>query len=72
MVNVDGVVLGNFRTSLRGADLNRKFKIDAESLLKDDEVGWVKNLAYEYNKNIHTYLDFHGHSTNKGAFLYGP
>lgn len=46
MVNVDGVIAGNFRTSLRGADLNRKFKTDTISLLKDDEVGWVKNFAY--------------------------
>lgn len=71
MVNVDGVILGNFRTSLRGSDLNRRFKTEQKPM-KDDEVGWVKNLAHDYNKSIHTYLDFHGHSTNKGAFLYGP
>lgn len=28
MVNVDGVVLGNFRTGLLGLDLNRLFKED--------------------------------------------
>ena len=72
MVNVDGVISGNFRTSLRGADLNRKFKTDTISLLKDDEVGWVKNFAYEHRKNMLAYLDFHGHSVNKNSFIYGP
>lgn len=32
MVNPDGVVVGNFRTSLCGRDLNRMFRSD-ESLL---------------------------------------
>ena len=36
MVNVDGVVLGNFRTSVRGADLNRKFKPSGKTVFKDD------------------------------------
>ena len=35
-------------------------------------MGWVKNLAFECQKNIHIYLDFHGHSTSKNSFLYGP
>jgi murein tripeptide amidase MpaA len=32
MLNVDGVVLGNNRTSVSGNDLNRKYK-DADELL---------------------------------------
>ncbi len=32
MLNPDGVVLGNFRTSLYGKDLNRLFKANQTSL----------------------------------------
>jgi hypothetical protein len=32
MVNPDGVVLGNFRTSLSGKDLNRVFKSSMDLL----------------------------------------
>jgi cytosolic carboxypeptidase protein 2/3 len=33
MINPDGVILGNFRTSLAGKDLNRQFKTKKLSLL---------------------------------------
>lgn len=32
MLNVDGVVLGNFRTGLRGADINRSFKPESNHI----------------------------------------
>jgi murein tripeptide amidase MpaA len=35
MVNPDGVVFGNFRTSLSGKDLNRKFKAKNDELFPE-------------------------------------
>jgi murein tripeptide amidase MpaA len=31
MVNVDGVVLGNFRTGIAGRDLNRMFNLNSKT-----------------------------------------
>jgi len=66
MVNVDGVVIGNFRTSLSGRDLNRVF--DEPHLYK--EVALVRSVASLYN--CHIFFDFHGHSSKKYVFTYGP
>lgn len=44
MLNPDGVVVGNFRNSLAGEDLNRKFLDDELSLFP--EVKALKELIY--------------------------
>lgn len=31
MVNVDGVIIGNFRTNIKGSDINREFNFDKKS-----------------------------------------
>ena len=33
MINPDGVIFGNFRTSLSGKDLNRQFKAKNQDLI---------------------------------------
>jgi len=38
MVNPDGVIGGNFRTSLFGKDLNRLFKVKDTTLLPEIEM----------------------------------
>jgi len=43
MLNVDGVTVGNFRTSLCGKDLNRTFKLNSDVLIP--EVKALKELA---------------------------
>jgi murein tripeptide amidase MpaA len=43
MINPDGVVVGNFRTSLAGKDLNRVFKTNQDILYP--EVKALKNLV---------------------------
>lgn len=43
MINPDGVVLGNFRTSIAGKDLNRVFKTNQDVLYP--EVKALKNLV---------------------------
>lgn len=74
MLNVDGVVAGNFRTSLCGKDLNRQFKTNSTFLIP--EVRAVKELALqlrsEFKSRFLFFLDFHGHSVKKNVFLYGP
>lgn len=66
MVNVDGVVAGNFRTGLLGRDLNRFFH--QPQLI--NEVGLIRSLAAKYHPTL--FLDFHGHSSKKNIFTYGP
>jgi hypothetical protein len=43
MLNPDGVVTGNFRTSLCGRDLNRQFRTSADFLIP--EVRGLKQLV---------------------------
>jgi hypothetical protein len=74
MLNPDGVVVGNFRTSLCGRDLNRQFRASADFLIP--EVRGLKQLVLsvksEFKSRFIFFLDFHGHSIKKNVFLYGP
>lgn len=66
MVNVDGVVLGNFRTGIMGRDLNRVFNV----INKYNEIDLIRSLAEVSRPE--TFIDFHGHSSKKNVFIYGP
>lgn len=74
MLNPDGVVVGNFRTSLCGRDLNRTFKLSNDLLIP--EVRSLKELVGklkgEFKNRLLMFLDLHGHSVKKNVFLYGP
>ena len=74
MLNPDGVVVGNFRTSLCGRDLNRQFRTSADFLIP--EVKALKQLVIKlkevFKSRLMFFLDFHGHSVKKNVFLYGP
>ena len=71
MLNPDGVIHGNYRCSIAGADLNRRYG-DAHRVLHP-EITAMKELLKETNEHrgVLMYLDLHGHSRNKNAFLYG-
>ena len=71
MLNPDGVIVGNYRCSLMGQDLNRQ---------------WIGSSSKFYPINYHTKLmmkrtlesrdifffcDFHGHSTGRNMFMFG-
>ena len=74
MINPDGVVAGNFRTSFSGKDLNRQF--NRLNKLVFPEVTALHDLALQLKRNYRSafqfYLDFHAHSSKKGLFCYGP
>ncbi len=74
MLNVDGVVAGNYRTGLQGKDLNRVFGVKNQSMYP--EVQALMNLAHDLKKkhgsNFFGFYDFHGHSSKSNVFSYGP
>lgn len=71
MLNPDGVIVGNYRCSMSGRDLNRNYK----TVLKNSfPPVWatkylIKRLQEE--REVVLYCDFHGHSRKKNVFLYG-
>ena len=71
MMNPDGVIHGNYRCSLAGADLNRKYGSQAQNYYPT--VIAMKNLlkTEQNGRGITLYLDLHGHSKKKNAFVYG-
>jgi len=75
MLNPDGVILGNYRTSFGGKDLNRKYKTTNRYLFP--EIFGIRELLENCklsneNNNIFAYFDFHGHSIENNVFIYGP
>ncbi|ESO95340.1 hypothetical protein LOTGIDRAFT_117158, partial [Lottia gigantea] len=71
MLNPDGVIVGNYRCSLAGRDLNRNYK----TMLKDAYPSvWhtrsmIRKLLQE--REIVVYCDLHGHSRRQNVFIYG-
>jgi murein tripeptide amidase MpaA len=63
MINVDGVVMGNARSSLVGLDLNRRWT-DPNPLLHP-EVYFLKETmksAVDLYEKIAIFCDLHGHN----------
>lgn len=67
MVNVDGVIYGNFRTNLAGFDLNRQW--NAPNKWLHPEVFYLSKLISSLS-NIEFCMDFHGHSKKLNSFIY--
>ena len=68
MLNVDGVINGNYRCSLAACDLNRKWLKPSKAL--HPPVYYTKKLCTTImeDKQFFLYLDFHGHSVKKNIF----
>ncbi|XP_032977829.1 cytosolic carboxypeptidase 2 isoform X2 [Rhinolophus ferrumequinum] len=71
MLNPDGVIVGNYRCSLAGRDLNRHYK----TILKESFpcIWYTRNMIQRLleEREVLLYCDFHGHSRKNNIFLYG-
>lgn len=72
MLNPDGVILGNYRSSFAGNDLNRKYMSPDPRL--HPTIAQIKELLSKTQSNggLFTFLDLHAHSRKKNVFIYGP
>ncbi|KAM6461206.1 cytosolic carboxypeptidase 2 isoform 4-T6 [Liasis olivaceus] len=71
MLNPDGVVVGNYRCSLAGRDLNRNYRTE---LKESFPCIWytramIKRVLEE--REVLLYCDIHGHSRKNNIFMYG-
>lgn len=85
MLNVDGVIIGNYRTSLSGNDLNRQYSQPEKRLHPEvcSLKNVIKHLTFGKKKDasqggieikeedIFAFIDIHGHSLKKNVFMYG-
>jgi hypothetical protein len=71
MLNPDGVIHGNYRCSLTGQDLNRRYADCSPTF--HPTIAAMKGLleSVQQSSGVYLYLDLHGHSRNKNAFVYG-
>ncbi len=71
MLNPDGVINGNYRCSLSGQDLNRRWNMPLKSV--HPTIFNTKNLIRKLKANwvVGLVLDIHGHSRKPGIFAYG-
>ena len=78
MLNPDGVAHGNYRVSLLGVDLNRRWKKPSRFL--HPTIYYTKSLIKYFNLKgkqpdlasggVVFCCDFHGHSRNMDLFMY--
>ena len=70
MLNPDGVVYGNYRCSLLGADLNRRWK--HPNILMHPTIYHTKKMlkTFAQERELMMFCDLHGHSIKKNAFMY--
>ena len=72
MLNIDGVIEGNYRTNLSGLDLNRYWA--KTSALQHPTIHSTKQLMFELQRSqqpLQVVIDWHGHSTMSSTGLYG-
>jgi len=86
IVNPDGVIIGNYRSSMAGCDLNRRY--DHPDFRFHPTVWSIKNMCEDLQngkpflqcekqpssteENLLAFIDMHGHSRKKNVFMYGP
>jgi hypothetical protein len=78
MLNIDGVIYGNYRLNLLGKDMNRLWvpslalspdECDLSSLYINNIINMIKKTLN--SRKIYFYCDFHGHSGKQNFFMYG-
>ena len=70
MLNPDGVIYGNYRSSLLGVDLNRRW-INPSKILHPT-IYYTKQLVkmLDIDRTVELYTDIHGHSKKFNIFTY--
>ena len=73
MFNVDGVIIGNFRTNLSGDDLNRRF-LKTNPNFHPSVYQFKATIDQDISRNepVMAFFDLHGHSARRNVFIYGP
>lgn len=71
MLNPDGVIVGNYRCSLAGQDLNRQWSDPRKRLFPEIYSTRATIKKTIENRKIELFCDFHGHSRKMNIFLYG-
>ncbi len=71
MLNPDGVINGNYRCSLAGCDLNRRWSKPSNIIHPTIYHSKKQIKAWNHEKGIVFYCDLHGHSKKKNTFMYG-
>ncbi|XP_041479540.1 uncharacterized protein LOC121427202 isoform X12 [Lytechinus variegatus] len=72
MLNPDGVIVGNYRCSLAGRDLNRNYRHPKKESFPT--VWNTKQMLADFAEEceeILVYCDMHGHSRKHNVFIYG-
>lgn len=69
MVNVDGVISGNYRSNISGTDINRQWQFPSKK--GHPEVFWLKQEIGNNKKQTAFFLDIHAHSRKMNSFFYG-
>jgi len=71
MLNPDGVIVGNYRCSLSGQDLNRQWTAPSSKLFPVNYHTKLMMRKTLESRDILFFCDFHGHSTKRNIFMYG-
>ena len=71
MLNPDGVINGNYRCSLAGCDLNRRWKKPNQLLHPTIYNAKKMILSLSRDRGVALFCDLHGHSKKKDVFIYG-
>jgi len=71
MLNPDGVIHGNYRCSLAGVDLNRRWQRPSKKL--NPTIYYTKQTLkkFQETRQVMIFCDMHGHSRKKNVFMYG-
>ncbi len=70
MINPDGVACGNYRCSLSGNDLNRRWK--SPQMLAHPEIYNLRIMIkrFQEDRSVVMFCDLHGHSRKYDTFIY--
>lgn len=71
MLNPDGVINGNYRCSLAGCDLNRRWSDPSKKLHPTIYHTKLMIKRFVEDREVVMYCDLHGHSRKKNIFIYG-